>query len=299
MPVVESANELKELPLYALLAFASRCARRVVGLFRLEANHPELDGCRESVAAAILLAEALAAGKDIDPDELAAAEEGTVRAVVAASEMLPPDERAAYAANAAYAALCAAKAALEVQGDDPGEELAERIAEAAEIARDSAVSADDRVERAARLDWEMLHRMFLGNFPDFGEPIDAAETGMLGALFQDRARGTTSDAKPSPSGDSEVKEKSRLAPAAKARARKQTEPEAASPVRRLSTRWRKSTACASRWSRIVTTSSRIGPGSTPKNRLCTGSWRLRKTNWSGSGNARFSSGSRSTPNATC
>src|SRR5690242_1925252 len=108
MPVLEHPSELKELPLYALLAFASRCARRVAGLFRLEANHPDLAASCKAIAAAIRLTESLAAGKEIDAGQLATAEEGTIRAVVAASEMLPPDERAAYAANAAYAALCAA-----------------------------------------------------------------------------------------------------------------------------------------------------------------------------------------------
>src|SRR5579872_6496795 len=171
MSAVESTNELKQLPLFALLAFAARCARRVSGLFRLDAEHPDAALCEQAIETAIRLTEALAAGNDVDCVELSDAEEGTVRAVVAASEMLPPDERAAYAANSAYAALCAAKAALEAQGDDAGEEIADRIAEAAEIARDSAVSADERVERASHLDWEMLHRMFLGNFPDFGDPI--------------------------------------------------------------------------------------------------------------------------------
>src|SRR5262249_16082951 len=60
-------------------------------------------------------------------------------------------------------------------------------AEAAAIARDAAISADEKVARAAQLDWEMLHRMFLGKFPDFGEPVDAADGGMLGPLFADGA----------------------------------------------------------------------------------------------------------------
>ena len=51
----ESAHELRELPLYAQLALAARCARRVVNLFRLEPNHPELAACLKSVGAAIRL----------------------------------------------------------------------------------------------------------------------------------------------------------------------------------------------------------------------------------------------------
>src|SRR5262249_48173206 len=41
--------------------------------------------------------------------------------------------------------------------------------------------------KAAHLDWEMLRRMFLGKYPDFGEPLDATESGMLGPLFHEGA----------------------------------------------------------------------------------------------------------------
>ena len=186
MPVVESPTELKQLPLLALLAFAARCARRVSPLFRLDPQHPDATECQQAIETAIRLTEELAAGIDVDFVELGDAEEGAVRAVVVASELLPADERAAFAANAAYAAVSAAKAVLEASTGDNIDEEAERVAEAASIARDSAVSADERVERAAHLDWEMLHRMFLGRFPDFGEAVEASETGMLGPLFPDR-----------------------------------------------------------------------------------------------------------------
>jgi len=185
MAVAESPTDLKELPLYALLAYASRCARRVAGLFHLDDSHAEAKSCLSAIDAAVQITQALAAAGNVGPDELAAAEDGTVRAVIVASELQPPDERAAYAANAAYAAICAAKAALEASVADDIDESASRVAEAATIARDAAVSADERVERAALLDWEMLHRMFLGKYPAFGEPVDAAESGMLGPLFQE------------------------------------------------------------------------------------------------------------------
>ena len=41
MAVVESTDDLKQLPLFALLAYAGRCARRVSPLFRLDAGNPE------------------------------------------------------------------------------------------------------------------------------------------------------------------------------------------------------------------------------------------------------------------
>lgn len=186
MSVVESANELKELPLYALLAYVARCARRVSPLFRLGRSSSEAETCRQSILAAIRLTEELAAGNEVNPDELWAAEEGTMRAVAVANEASPPDERAAYAADTAFAAIAAARVLLEsFSSDDPTAE-AERIAEVATIARDAAISADERVAAPAHLDWEMLHRMFLGKFPDCGDPVDASETGILGPLFQDQ-----------------------------------------------------------------------------------------------------------------
>ncbi len=219
MPAVESPTESKPLPLLALLAFAARCARRVSPLFRLDSEHADANSCRQAIETAIRLTEKLAAGNDVDFVELGDAEEGTVRAVVVASEMLPPDERAAYAANAAYAAVSAAKALLEAStGENVGEE-ADRIAEAATIARDSAISADERVERAAHLDWETLHRMFLGKFPDFGEAVEASESGMLGPLFPDRplvARETKRSADETAPGD-----KSKAASNGKGKARKE------------------------------------------------------------------------------
>ncbi|HEY2249599.1 MAG TPA: hypothetical protein VGH74_01015, partial [Planctomycetaceae bacterium] len=188
MPVVESSIDFKQLPLLALLAFAARCARRVSPLFRLDPGHPDAVACQQAIETAIRLTEELAAGNDVDFSELADAEEGTVRAVVAASEMRVPDERSAYAANSAYAAVSAAKAVFEASTGERIEEEADRAAEAAAIARDSAVSADERVQRASRLDFEMLQRMFLGKFPDIGEAVEARESGILGALFTNRSR---------------------------------------------------------------------------------------------------------------
>ncbi|HEY2250272.1 MAG TPA: hypothetical protein VGH74_04390 [Planctomycetaceae bacterium] len=194
MLALQSSNALNDLPLRAQLAFAARCARRVINRFRLQTNHPDLALCCKSLGAAIRLAESFAAGDEVDADDLAAAEEGTLRAVVASSEMRPANDAAAYAANATYAALCAVKAALEIQdGQSPGAQ-ADRVAEAVMIARDAAVAADDNVARPARLDAELLNQTSLGHFPDFGEPVDCGETGILGPLFQDFSRGMGSEA---------------------------------------------------------------------------------------------------------
>lgn len=196
MLAVQSPNALNELPLRAQLAFATRCARRVINLFRLQTNHPDLALCCKSLGTAMRLAESFAAGDEVDADELATAEYGALRAVTASSEMRPPNERAAYAANTVYAVLCAVKAAIEIQSCESPAAEADRVAEATMIARDAAIAADDSVARSARLDWELLDRMCLGRFPDFGEPVDPGETGVLGPLFQDLSRGLGSNSQP-------------------------------------------------------------------------------------------------------
>lgn len=192
MLAVTSSNKSKELPLFAQLAFAARCARRVVNLFRLRTNHPELAACCKSLGTAVRLTELFAAGNDVDANELALAEAGIERAVAAANEMQPPNDRSAAAAKSASAALCAVRAALDALGGESAAEAPVRVAMAAKNARDSANAADENLARSARNDWEKLHQMSLGNFPDFGEPIDPGENGLLGALFQDFSRGAPS-----------------------------------------------------------------------------------------------------------
>jgi hypothetical protein len=192
MLAVTSSNKSKELPLFAQLAFAARCARRVVNLFRLQINHPDLAACCKSLGTAVRLAEQSAAGTDVDADELALAEAGILRAVAAATEMQPPNDRSASAAKSVYAALCAVRAALDAKAGDSAAEAAVRVAMAAKIARDSASIADENLARSARNDWEKLHQLSLGQFPEFGEPIEAGENGRLGPLFQDFSRGAPS-----------------------------------------------------------------------------------------------------------
>ena len=192
MLAVTSSNKSKELPLFAQLAFAARCARRVVNLFRLQINHPELAACCKALGTAVRLVELSAAGNKIDADELALAEAGILRAVAAATEMQPPNDRSASAAKSAYAALCAVRAALDARGGESAAEAPVRVAMAAKIARDSASFADENLARSARNDWEKLHQMSLGQFPEFGEPIEAGENGRLGPLFQDFSRGAPS-----------------------------------------------------------------------------------------------------------
>ena len=55
-------EDLKKLPLRAIVALAARCARRVEHLALLPEDHPESERCRAAVASAIRLAEDFAKG---------------------------------------------------------------------------------------------------------------------------------------------------------------------------------------------------------------------------------------------
>jgi hypothetical protein len=195
--LAELSFDLKQLPIRAMVAYASRCARRAQPLLKLGRKHRDPETCRKTVDSAIRLAEAFAAGGEIEPQVVAQFEEIMVQALLSVSALGEDFQTAAYAANAAYAVLSATSAALEIEAADDPTELANRVLDACATATESAISADDAVERAARLDWEMLHRMRLGRFPDLGEPINPTESGILGPLYCLRAR-THRSHKPEP-----------------------------------------------------------------------------------------------------
>ena len=62
-------DQLKVLPLRAIVAFAARCARRVEPLALLPEGDPRRESRREAVEAALRMAEAFARGTDAPPDE--------------------------------------------------------------------------------------------------------------------------------------------------------------------------------------------------------------------------------------
>src|SRR4051812_12483563 len=64
-----TVEQLKALPLRAIVAFAARCARRVHPLAQLPEGNPRREGRREAVEAALRMAEAFARGEEVPPDE--------------------------------------------------------------------------------------------------------------------------------------------------------------------------------------------------------------------------------------
>ena len=57
-----TTEDLKKLPLRAIVALAARCARRVEYLTLLPDGHPDLERCRTAIDGAIRLAEDFARG---------------------------------------------------------------------------------------------------------------------------------------------------------------------------------------------------------------------------------------------
>jgi hypothetical protein len=191
-------EDLKRLPLRAIVALAARYARRVEHLAVPSADHPEQERCRAAVTSAIRLAEDFAMGVSSPDIESVVREAEWCRSVVEADYVCSSATGAAVAA--AHAAATAQRAVdlrsepaerhiLGPPEQNPFPHLADVTADLA--ARDAFVGAlqavgaerhDDAFLRAAAADYENLVRLHLGNYPEPGEPIDPSPAGPLGPL---------------------------------------------------------------------------------------------------------------------
>jgi hypothetical protein len=177
MAEVVHENLLRRRSLRAQVAFAARCARRVLPLvMRLPADF----GDREAVEQAIGIAERFALGKQALAADGGAAAEAAGDVARAAWDR--GDLAASYAAHAAYYAADAGTPRR-------GRARASAPATAASYAyTDAAGSAGaDRgrgaFDAACASDLAKLARLRLGTFPELGKPIDPSENGPLGPLW--------------------------------------------------------------------------------------------------------------------
>ena len=99
-----TVDQLKVLPLRAIVAFAARCARRVEPLAQLPEGNPQRESRREAVEAALRMAESFARGTDAPPDE------SVVAAIDASRDAGAEPAGAAAASAVAQAAHAAASA---------------------------------------------------------------------------------------------------------------------------------------------------------------------------------------------
>ncbi len=182
MAGIPNGNTLKNLPLRALVAYAARCAQRVVPYFSLPPGHPAGDLAEEAVQEAAQASLEFVAGtlQDLEPARLA--EERVVHALMAVSEGESPDTQAALSCNAAYAAVNAAVLAIQsVKAPSRATEGSKVIA-AAVTAADAALVVDPDIRHKMIRDYQILCRLNLGRFPDWGRAFDASEEGTLGPL---------------------------------------------------------------------------------------------------------------------
>jgi hypothetical protein len=193
-----STEDLKKLPLRAIVALAARCARRVEYRSLLPEGHQDRDRCRTAIDGAIRLAEDFARGSPCRDVPTVIRDVEACR-VIAQGEYLRETAVGAvvwtsHAAAAAMESLGLRDAPAEVdlmgtrqpnsspQLANVGADLAARDAFTAAV--DAAVAAgfgDEFIKRSMQ-DYQTLLKLKLGLYPDAGQPIDPSPAGPLGAL---------------------------------------------------------------------------------------------------------------------
>jgi hypothetical protein len=195
-----TAEDLKKLPLRAIVAFAARCARRVESIAQFPAGHPQQEARRMAIDDAIRLAE------DISRDSARASIEPVTRALEATR---PISDAGVGCDCAAAAAAAAARTAATVwlvldrgQGDRDADrwtntpEARRYLSHLADVTADivsldaftaaveaaNAVAFDETFMRGAIRDYEGLLGLHLGTYPQAGQPIDPSPDGPLGPL---------------------------------------------------------------------------------------------------------------------
>ncbi len=190
MVELPNADRLKQLPLRAVVAYAVRCAMRVQLLFlKWQDNQQGAEGppagMAEAVEEAIKLATRFAADEgEYDLKRGQELEETVIEAVMRAKG---GHRGAAFAANAAYAALNAANLAFSVGSGINRRAQAEKVVLAVITAADAAAAAHEPVIQAALDDWHTMQLMRFGQFPDLGSPVDPRPHGKLGPLTTKKA----------------------------------------------------------------------------------------------------------------
>jgi hypothetical protein len=191
-------EDLKKLPLRAIVALAARCARRVEAQAWLPVDHPQRERCRLAFASAIKLAEDFAKGLPLSSLESSVREAEACRALVRDNFVRSSAAGAAVlAAHAAATASSSLKARTEpkesplLEAPKPNvlphlaDVTADLAARDAFLAAAEAFGAEGHVDafvKAAIDDYQTLLSLDLGNYPQAGKPIDPTSTGPLGKL---------------------------------------------------------------------------------------------------------------------
>ena len=195
-----TTEDLKQLPLRAIVAFAARCARRVEPLGQLAAGHPQRESRRVAIDNAIRLAEEIARGsscRTVEP---------VIQALDSTQAISGDGVACECAAAAAAAAVRTAASVWLVLNRGESEQVTKRWANTLEarsylshlasltaelVAMDAFTAAveaanaaglDDSFFAGAVQDYERLLGLHLGTYPQAGDPVDPAPSGPLGPL---------------------------------------------------------------------------------------------------------------------
>jgi hypothetical protein len=191
-------EDLKKLPLRAIVALAVRCAQRVEHMVLLAQDHPENPRCRAAVAAALGAAEDFSRGRPCPSIESVVREIEACRAI--GEGAFVHDMAVAAVVHAAHAAATALHA-LDLRGEpeeahmfgaarpnpfphlaDISADLATRDAFTAAVEAAAADGHADQLIKGAVADYEKLVQLDLGSYPQAGQPIDPSPDGPLGPL---------------------------------------------------------------------------------------------------------------------
>jgi len=195
-----TSEDLKKLPLRAVVAFAARCARRVESIAQFPADHPQREVRRVAIENAIRLAEEVARGSACTSSD------PVVRALDATRAISGDEIGCECAAAAAAAAARTAATVWLVVNPTESDRDADRWTRTPEarsfrarLANDTAqlvaldaftaaveaadaITHDDIFIIGAIQDYERLLGLDLGTYPQAGRPIDPSPDGPLGPL---------------------------------------------------------------------------------------------------------------------
>ena len=195
-----TTEDLKKLPLRAIVAFAARCARRVEPIAQFPAGHPQQEARRLAIDNAIRLAVEIARGS------ASASAEPVLQALEATRAVSGAGVGCECAVAAAAAAARTAATVWLVLNPGEGDRDADRwtntpearsyLSHLANVTADvvaldaftaaveaaDAVARDDTFMRGAIQDYERLLGLHLGTYPQAGQPIDPSPVGPLGPL---------------------------------------------------------------------------------------------------------------------
>ena len=143
MSLLPGKNDLHEVPLRALVAYAARCAQRVEPLFLAQSENSKAAANSKKIQKAIQAAMKFASGGKVTLLSVAKLEDQVTQAIEVATKKTEKNKDSILAGNAAYAAINATHLAiLSLDSGEPANEAGDAV-QAVGVAVESAAAADE------------------------------------------------------------------------------------------------------------------------------------------------------------